>query len=143
MSRPSTWLEGAADVELGDAAGAAARGFLLLAQDKRGPVETFGQFACHQADDAVLEVGAACHQQRRIVCQLGGQLLLGLGLDLVGQRAPLLVEVFQRLGVDECRGRVGRAQQVVGQLGVLEPAGGVEAWGQAEGNGGAVHAARR
>jgi len=69
--------------------------------------------------------------QRRVVAALGHGHLCG-GRDLLLDALPLLVAVLELGGQPRGGGRVGRQQEVEGQLGLAEAAGGVEARRQPE-----------
>ncbi len=120
------------DIELGDAAGAGAAGVLAELVDHGRPVELVGQPGGHQADDARAEVGVSDHDQRRPGV-LGGPELPGEGDCIPRQALALAVQLVEALGQAGRLPLVAGDEQVIGQPGTGDAAGGVEARPQGEG----------
>ena len=82
------------------------------------------------------------HIQGRIITDLGGHLRFGLFLRRLGEVTPLLVERFEFAGQIIGLHRVGGAQQLIGELGMGQPPGRVNARRNTKANRGGVNMPR-
>ena len=98
-------------------------------QHHGGLLEFLGHAVGHDPDHAGVPVGAG-QDQGCSVLPLGilGDLLLGLLEDPGFQTAAILVELVEVGGQLPCLVFVGGGQQFDGQPGLLQPAGGIDAW---------------
>ncbi len=133
-------IERLSDVKLGDGAGRASTDSLAHLDDDDRAVELFGQAPGDQSHDARHKVGGGGKEQRQFTIRRR-QLTRAL-LSIARELLALAVQPAQFARQPLRVGGVLGLEQLVGDLGVGHPPGGVDPGRQRIGDGGSVHLPR-
>ncbi len=135
-------VEGAGDVEFRDAAPGAFGDARSSPRHQRGTVKLVGQARGNQPDHPFVEAGVGDEVEGRQL-PVFQYLAARLFHKLPGHVLPFGVDVSQFLGQLACLPRVAGGEEAVGEAGVRQPSGGVEARAEDEADAAGRDVARR